>query len=155
MLLSILGLVACLALAALAMAKFNPSVVPVVIDTAQHIQDAVTRTASGNGTGLDLGVGFAPVGIGEPACAVVNITAMDETSGDESYTFTLQESADNSTFTNCGIPVVLTAVLASPLGSYSVYGLVNQRYVRVAATISGTTPSVTYSTDFGIPGVGA
>jgi hypothetical protein len=147
----VIGLLACLAL----MAKFAPSFIPVMIDAAQHIEDAVTKTGNYNGATLDLGVGFAPGGIGEPVSAVVNITAMDETSGNETYTFTLQESPDGTNWTACGIPTVLTAAGTSPVQSYSVYGLVSQRYVRVALVVGGTTPSVTYSTDFGIVGVGA
>lgn len=146
-------------LAAMALAMFcyfNPSVVPCIIDTALHIEDAVTKTASYAGAVLDLRQGFAPQGIGQPVSAVVNVTALDIASGDETYTFTLQEcDTSGGTFVNCGIPLVLTAAAVSVIGSYPVYGLVSKRFVKVNLVAGGTTPSITYSTDFGVVGVGA
>jgi hypothetical protein len=113
--------------------------IPTPQDSNLLLQDTTTKTASFNSTALDLGAGFAPGGLGKPAAAVVQVTALDVSSGDETYKFTLQQSADNVSFTAAGADVTVTAT-----GAALAKGHVTQRYVRLALTASGTTPSVTY-----------
>jgi hypothetical protein len=77
--------------------------------------------------------------------AVINPTAIDRAQSDETYTFVLQESADNITFTDCGPAVsVDVAGAAATIVAYTVPGFVSQRYVRCKLTVGGTTPSITY-----------
>ena len=80
---------------------------------------------------MDLGSGYAPGGVGQPVAAVVNVTAVDTTDGNETYSFVLQESADNSTYAPCGAAVSVTAT-----GVAAVKGRVKSRYVRLALTAS-------------------
>src|SRR5262249_13599884 len=112
----------------------NSSFIPGLIDASKHIEDAVTKTASYNGESIDLGSGFAPGGLGDPLAAVVTVTALDHTTGDETYTMVLQESSDNATFTACG-PVVTVAAI----GAFTIPGWVSKRYIRVALVEAGTT----------------
>lgn len=70
---------------------------------------------------------------------VVEVTAMDLASTNETYAFTLEESDDDETFTACGPKVSLTAV-----GTYSIPGFVSKRYARLALDVAGDTPSITY-----------
>ncbi|HVS73092.1 MAG TPA: hypothetical protein VHQ47_17690 [Phycisphaerae bacterium] len=121
----------------------NPTFVPSPLDDKLQIEAAVTKTATGNGASIDLGNGFAPGGLGMPACAVVNATAFDHTTGDETYSAVLQESDDNSSFSACGAAVSVTGT-----GVISIPGIVSKRYVRIAWTLAGTTPSITYTAWF-------
>jgi len=109
--------------------------VPVAVELTQ------TKTASYTGASYDLGAAFAPGGIGIAMAATIAATALDHTSGDETYTFTLQQSPDNATWTAAGGPVAVTAI-----GLNDVPGYVSMRYVRANLVEAGTTPSLTYST---------
>ena len=99
---------------------------------------AVTLTANTNGPALDLGSQRAPGELGMPMAAVIQTTALNLTTGDETYTFTLQDSPDSSTWTTRGT-VGVTAV-----GSVAVGGLIKQEYVRLNLAVAGTSPSITY-----------
>lgn len=95
-----------------------------------------TRTASANGTGIDT-KGY------NDACAVILAGDIDLTTGDETYAFKIQDSADNSTFADVsGLTTTVTAdndvklIRIAGLG-----GVTIRRYVRVVATLAGTTPS--------------
>lgn len=119
------------------------------IDIQNELQASTTITATTNGPSLDLGAGFLAQGPGQLMALILSITAMDETSGNETYSFQFQESPDNTNWTNCGAPLNLSAAAASVVQAYSVWGLVSQRYIRCVATLGGTTPSVTFTTDLG------
>src|SRR6476620_7035841 len=80
-------------------------IIPTPQDKQLLIQDTLTRTASYNTAGLDLGDGYAPGGVSQPVAAVVNLTAMDTADGNEAYTFVREESADTATFAACGAVV--------------------------------------------------
>jgi hypothetical protein len=112
---------------------------PTPQDSALLMQDTTTKSASYNSTGLDLGTGFSPGGLGRPVASVVNVTAIDTSSGNETYSFTLEESSDNVTFTAAGAAVAVTAT-----GAVAVRGWITKRYARLALTAGGTTPSITF-----------
>jgi len=113
-------------------------IIPTPQDTQLLLQDTTTKTAAFNTNAVDLGAGFNPGGLGRPAAAVVSVTAMDVGDGNESYTFTLQESSDNVSFSAAG-----ASVAANP-GAVAVRGWLTKRYARLALTVSGTTPSITF-----------
>lgn len=113
--------------------------IPTPQDSRLLLQDTVTKTASFNSAGLDLGSGFAPGGPGQRMSAVIAVVTRDISDGNETYSFTLQESADNSAFTACG-----AAATVSAAGVVLARGVVTKRYVRLALATSGTTPSITY-----------
>ena len=114
-------------------------IIPTPQDSQLLLQDTTTKTAAYNTPSVDLGAGFSPGGLGKPAAAVVHVTAVDTADGNESYAFVLQESADNVTFTAAGAAAGVTAP-----GAHAVRGWLTRRYARVALTVGGTTPSVTF-----------
>jgi hypothetical protein len=116
-----------------------PTTLPTPQDSALLMQDTTTKTANYNTTGLDLGSGYAPGGLGQPVAAVVNVTARDGSSGNETYAMTLEESTDNSTFTAAGASVTVSAT-----GAHAVRGWITKRYARLALVVGGTTPSITF-----------
>ena len=113
--------------------------IPTPQDAQLLLQDTTTKTIAYNTPGLDLGAGFAPGGAGVPVAAVVQVTALDTADGNEGYTFTLQESADNVSFVAAGGPTSVSAV-----GGHVVRGWATRRYVRLALAVTGTTPSITF-----------
>lgn len=99
----------------------------------------VTKTADYNGAAKDLGGGYAPGGIGQPAAAVVEVSALDSTTGDETYAFVVEESDDDSTYTPAGPIISVTAT-----GALSVPCFLSKRYCRLKLDVAGTTPSIAY-----------
>ena len=113
--------------------------IPTPQDAQLLIQETTTKTGNYNTAGLDLGAGFAPGGPGVPAVAVVQVTALDTADGNETYSFALQESADNAAFTPAGAAAAVTAT-----GVALARGYLTKRYARLALTVGGTTPAVTF-----------
>ena len=96
------------------------------------------KTASVTGTGVDL-QGF------DSALVLIDVGAWT----DGSHTPKLQESDDNSTFTDVAagdLDGSFTAITASGNGSqvYQVGYIGKKRYIRVYVTISGTTTGAVY-----------
>lgn len=118
----------------------NTTFIPSPLDEATRLETAAAKTATFAGTAFDLGApAGTAVGIGQPMAAVVKITAVDRTTGDETYTFQLMDSPDASTWTAIG-----PAIESHALGKLSVPGFRSQRYVALSATLAGTTPIITY-----------
>jgi hypothetical protein len=132
----ILLLIACAG--AMAM-NFNTAFVPGPLDNNLRLESSITKTADFAGTAFDLGSGFAAGGAGQPFSAVVDVSAFDFTTEDETYAVTIQESADNSTWANISpaVDVGATGVKAIPV-------FVSSRYVRINLDVGGTSPSITY-----------
>ena len=116
-----------------------PLTLPTPQDASLLMQDTTTKTANYSTPGLDLGSGFAPGGLGQPVAAVVNVTARDGASGNETYTLTLEESPDNVTFTAAGATVTISAT-----GAAAIRGWLTKRYARLTLAVGGTTPSLTF-----------
>jgi hypothetical protein len=96
------------------------------------------RTASANGTGVDLA---------NYDGAVALVQAGTWTDG--THTFELQDSSDNTTFAAVADeflsgtePVVSSAGTASTVYRIGYHGI--KRYVRVAVTVAGTTTGAVY-----------
>lgn len=110
------------------------------------LQDAVTKTDSFNGTGVDIkNGGNSPV----PMWAHVIVTSASNASGNATITFKVQHSANNSEWfdhTSGADQVITTSTTATPYNVY-VPVLTDKRYVRLVATFSATTgtPTITYS----------
>jgi hypothetical protein len=113
--------------------------IPTPQDAALVLQASVTKTTSFNSAGLDLGSGFAPGGLGVALAAVVQVTAIDTSSGNEAYSITLEQSDDNATFAPAGASLAVAAT-----GVFAANGRITKRYVRLVMTAGGTTPSITY-----------
>lgn len=115
------------------------AILPGVQDKQLLLKATAALSASGTGTAVDLGAGFAPGGGGLPLRAIVPVTVIDTVHG--TYTFTLQDSPDNSTFTARSPAVPATAV-----GAIEASGFVQQRYVRLIwtlAAVAGGPPAIT------------
>lgn len=118
----------------------NSTYIPTPIDSGLVMQAAVTKTSSFDTTGLDLGVGFAPGGVGEKMAAVVDVSAITTTGG-ETYSLKLQESDTlGSGYSDCGPALSITAV-----GVVSLAGIVSKRYVRIDGVLATGSPSITFS----------
>jgi hypothetical protein len=126
----------------------NKNEIPTPQDEDLRLEAAgTTKVANFNGTaGKAKGIGAGSGGIGLPMAAVVNVTAADRTSSDETYTFTLQESADagaNWYDIGPGVAIDVAGALAT-LGAIAVPGFISYPDVRVKLVVAGTTPSITY-----------
>lgn len=133
-------------LIALALAfNLNKFYVPTPQDEGMRLEAVATKVASFNGTAKNLGTGYLSGGLGRAMGAVMSPSAIDRTSSDETYTFVLQESADNVTYTDCGpaVAVDVAGALAT-VATYTIPGFVTQPWVRLKLTAAGTTPSITY-----------
>src|SRR4051812_10730322 len=93
---TVLTIVGLLALTLIIAPKMADTTMQGPQDAGLALQASVTKTASFNSAALDLGSGYAPGGGGRPMQGVVNFSAGDFTTGDETYTFKIQDSADNS-----------------------------------------------------------
>lgn len=93
-----------------------------------------TITTTTNGTGIDMLTAEGPFFV------FLSVGDIDVASGNETYNFKVQESTDNSTFTDI-TGATFTAVTAD--NSKQVINVTNRskRYVRGVATLAGTTPS--------------
>lgn len=99
------------------------------------------QIATGTGTGVDTGAAVTSASW----CAHFHLLAISG-GGGPAVTLKVQDSADNVSFAD--ITGVTSGSLTS-VGSLRVTGTGNvRRYIRISATISGTTPSVTYSAAF-------
>ena len=117
---------------------------------AQHLfSDSQALTASAASTNLiDLG-GDHNVGIGEPMAVVINVeVALDDTTGDETYVFTV-EADDNSGFSSAATIATKTATRGDVAGTKYVLPIPAdtsaEQYLRVYYTLGGTTPTGTVS----------
>lgn len=91
-------------------------------------------TANTNGSGVDT-LGF------NDAMVQIIAGAIDTTTGDETYSFKVQDSADNSTFADVtGLTNTVTATGQLKEIRLAELNLVTKRYIRVVLTVAGTTP---------------
>lgn len=121
-----------------------------IIDSQNVFSSAQAITASGASTNLiDLGADNN-LGIGEAMAVVITVdTAADGTTTDETYKFGVQAD-DNSSFSSPATVVERTIGYAAlTAGSKHVIPIPPdtsmERYVRLYATLGGTTPSITFS----------
>jgi hypothetical protein len=112
---------------------------PSTVDVQLILMAAATLTASANGNTLDLGNGYAPEAGGQPVQAVVQVSAVKTSATNETYVFTLQDSPDGATWRNRSPSESLLAT-----GGFLLSGFIENRYVRVIATLGGTAPSITF-----------
>lgn len=113
-------------------------------DSQAVTADAVSTNAYDTGAAS----GEGDIGSGEPMCIEFNVeVAADATTGDETYTFQVIESAAS----NLGSATVLASrtIAASLLTAGYTFALVipptSLRYVGANYDVGGTTPSVTVS----------
>lgn len=121
-----------------------------IIDNQNLLSDAQALTASGASTNLiDLG-SDRDFGVGEPMAVVVTVdVAADGTTTDETYAFAIQTD-DNASFSSATTLESRTIGYASlTAGSQHVLNFPSdgscERYVRLYATLGGTTPTITFT----------
>lgn len=114
-------------------------------------QASVTKTSTFNSTAVNLPAGTLPW---RPLIMRVVYSAATNASGSNSVTFSVDESADNSTFyqlVNDAREVINLSTTAQS-GELLIPFVTTQPYVRLTCTIAGggSTPTVTYFGDIGL-----
>ena len=110
-----------------------------VVQGGLSISPEAAITASANGSGIDMQLTDGPVHL------IAQAGATDFSSGDETYSWKLQESADNSTGWTDITSSNGTSSVSTTAANTAVYLSVNtrlKRWVRAVVTIGGTTPSI-------------
>lgn len=114
-------------------------------DALLTLQASVTKTATFNGTALDLKTGTPRRGMK----AKVYYSAATNASGSNTVTFSVDHSDDNSTFYSLASQVETPIALSTTAqqGEIHVPFETSKRYVRLTVTVSGagSTPTVTYA----------
>ncbi len=107
------------------------------LDAELKLLDAATKTSTGYSDVIDLGENFSPAPK-EPIGLDLDDSALDATTGDETYEVELQESYDNTNWSSTGLKFSVTATgqVFHQIG-------VARRYQRLKLTLAGTTPSIT------------
>ena len=105
-----------------------------------------TRTANANGSAVDT------QGYGS---AVLTVSAgdIDTASGDETYAFTVEESADGSTGWAAISGASVSVIADNDVKLIRLEGLntgSRKRYLRAVLTVGGTTPSIPVSAVFAL-----
>lgn len=122
-------------------------------DTLLILQSSVTKTASFNSTGVDLGTKRH-----RELTARVIFSAATNASGSNSVTFTVEQSSDNSTYYTVasGAKNVVNLSTTAQTGEIYIPFTPTMQYVRLVATFAGagSTPTITYQGDtlLGFPG---
>lgn len=111
-----------------------------MFETTKTLQASVTKTATFSSATVDLGSDFAASDLGVATRVRVPVTAIVTNDLDETYSFKLEESADDVSWSDASKSVPATATGTLEFGAF-----VTMRYIRLTVTIDGTTPSITYS----------
>lgn len=125
-----------------------------IIDERLEFSDAQALTGTAALTDvIDFG-SARQLGVGEPLYWVLSVdVASDRTTGDETYSFALQTD-DNSAFSSAATLITYAFPAAVvPAGTRIAFALPTnliERYLRVNATLGGTTPTVTISSWIGV-----
>lgn len=123
-----------------------------ILDAQALLSDAQALTGTALSTNTyDLGAAGNDVGIGEPLCAVVTVdVAADATTGDETYRFSVIQSANanlssSDELLTTNVTFVTRAFLSAgrklilPIPP----GLLTKRFIGLNYTLGGTTPLIT------------
>lgn len=104
-----------------------------------NLLGAAARTATANGTGVDA-KDFIGIGAVILDCAAGTGTA-------PTLDVKIQDSDDNATFADLATPVAFAQVTGAGVSVQRIALNLDgaRRYIRVVSTITGTTPSFTYS----------
>lgn len=133
-------ILAAIAVAVLASLNFNTSYIPAHLDELLRLDNSATRTTNTNGTARNLGGTYG--GSGKPMNAVVRYSAADRADTNETYAFVVQESVDNSTW----VTITPSVTVTGAAGTVSIPAVITGPFVRVNLAVGGTTPSITYET---------
>lgn len=116
-------------------------------DANLALQASVTKTATFNGTGLDLLTGTPRRGLK----VRVIFSAATNASGSNTVAFTVDHSTDNSTWTQLAADAENNVALSTTAQNGEVYIPIetSKRYIRLTCTITGagSTPTITYQGD--------
>lgn len=117
------------------------------VDALIQLQATVTKTATFQGTAVDLKTGTPRRGLK----ARVIYSAATNASGSNTVAFTIEHSDDNSTFYTLSSNVELNVALTTAAQSAEIFlpFETSKRYVRLVATFTGagSTPTITYTGD--------
>lgn len=117
-------------------------------DAKLVLQASTTKTASFNGTGLDLANGTP---LADPLWARVVYSAATNASGSNSFTFAVEHSDDNATFfaLSSGAADIINLSTVAQAGEIFIPFVTRKRYVRLVEVLAGagSTPTITYVGD--------
>lgn len=99
------------------------------------------RTADANGTGVDT-QGY------DNGMMVVSVGDIDLANADETYVVKVEESDDNSSFSDTGLSVTITADNEVDQVRLAELNVARKRYLRAVLDVGGTTPSCPVSALF-------
>lgn len=108
-----------------------------IFDNIKAVASLVSavRTADANGTGVDT-KGY------NDAMLVVQAGDIDLANADETYVIELEESDDNSTWSDVsGVSVTITADNQTGVARVRELNVTRKRYLRAVLNVGGTTPS--------------
>jgi hypothetical protein len=116
-------------------------------DTNMVLQASVTRTASLNSASVDLKTGTPPGGL----VARILYSAAVQDSGDGVFTFSIEESSNDSNFypVASSKEAIVTLTTSAQASEVFLRFFTKKRYVRLACTRSGSgvNPTITYQAD--------
>lgn len=118
-------------------------------DALLALQSTVTKTATFNGSGVDLGVGTPKT---RALVARVRVASASGSAGTGTMTFSIDESSDNTTFTALTGPAAKALSFTSTAQSsvIDIPFVTGKRYVRLTLTVAnGTSPSCVYAAEIG------
>ncbi len=106
-------------------------------DAVKFAQSIVAQTITSSTTGSTVScVGY------NTACAVIAVGNIDTTTGDETYSFKVQEGDESDGSDAVDIPGASGAITAdNQVLRIRLDNLGRKKYLRIVATLGGTTPS--------------
>lgn len=118
------------------------------LDNLNQYATAQTLTATGDSTNIIDHGADNNTGVGEPMAIVIDVDAIDGTSGDETYVATLVTS-DSATFASGNVTLATqTIARATAANTKFAFGVPPVpgflRYSKITMTLGGTTPSITF-----------
>jgi hypothetical protein len=120
------------------------------LDTLAALQASATKTDTFNGAAYDLKTATPTRGL----VAVIDYSAATNASGSNAFTFSIDESADNSTWYTAASAAedVVTLSTTAQAGRIFLRFTTHRRYVRLTVTQvgAGSTPTITYAGWIGI-----
>lgn len=122
-----------------------------ILDAQNEYANAANLVATGASTNIIDATVDRNIGIGEPMAVVIDISAIDASSGDETYTVQLQAAATGDAAFASPVAVGGLVTIPRTIGANSQVVILipadtaTDRYSRLLFTLGGTTPSITYS----------
>lgn len=119
-------------------------------DANSVLQALVTKTATFSGAGYDLKVGTPRRGL---KLRILTSAFISSATAGTVFTYSVQDSTDNTTFTNLAYGPAITGDTAAGAAREDFIPIeTSKRYIRLVTTVSPSsgTPSISYYAELGI-----